>query len=124
MLTTGEVMTTSQQSIAKKGPLEGFKVIEFASKGPAPLCAMLLGDTNARRECGCTTTRGKLVHLSSAMDRWKRTRALCNAMFASVGVGIKLRPLNRWIGYVLAVCILAIRRHCVFHTSFGKINLT
>ncbi len=29
------------------GPLQGYRIVEFAGKGPAPLCGMLLGDMGA-----------------------------------------------------------------------------
>lgn len=38
---------TSSQSTEKSGPLAGLRIVELASKGPAPLCAMLLGDMGA-----------------------------------------------------------------------------
>jgi len=40
-------MTSPSDSMPRRGPLHGLRIVEFASKGPAPLCAMLLGDMGA-----------------------------------------------------------------------------
>ena len=40
-------MSTPSLSAPSKGPLDGLRIIEFSSKGPGPLCAMLLGDMGA-----------------------------------------------------------------------------
>jgi alpha-methylacyl-CoA racemase len=40
-------MLKHTRSLPSKGPLDGLSIVEFASKGPAPLCAMLLGDMGA-----------------------------------------------------------------------------
>jgi alpha-methylacyl-CoA racemase len=73
-------MLPQPQSEPKKGPLDGLRVIEFASKGPAPFCAMLLGDMGAEVIRVERTGRGSAVSAGeagfAALHRNRRSIAL------------------------------------------------
>lgn len=73
-------MSSTPTFEAKNGPLHGVRVIEFASKGPAPLCAMLLGDLGAEVIRVERTGSGSDVSVSEsgfiALNRNRRSIAL------------------------------------------------
>jgi alpha-methylacyl-CoA racemase len=81
-----------------KGALAGFRIVEFASKGPAPLCAMLLGDM------GADVIRVERVGRGSEISESESGFTILNRNRRSLGLNLKTEAGREIASELIAQC--------------------